>query len=687
MLQFTLQVLNTIGFCVTTLEQLQNWATFAIFPQDEGHSEKYINFVEFKYQCIIEPLRNLYSAIFHSDPPQVGTPPNEAGDDLEINSRSQDQESVVDSLPAGADARSLQNSRHSDLDRDLKDQVEHMTRKYIYEGHMIHDEIVKRLSKNRKDIRILYRWGQASLFDLHDLLDDTLADELYFSVRGKMARILCSMSEVEETADKIEKTLVSQFQGDLELRSYDSKSDVRSDHSGSNAGRSAGQGHSQGHSNQAQGQASQGQQGQNEGYQGHRRSGSGQGHRNHKHDNSQSQEVSNKHAQEYVAPPGQEMYQAGPEDYYESPPSRSPSRRERERKRQDSMPERFEYQDVGPDLPRGQPAFTRPPPVPPLWTTLSIDGESTDSSVVLPGGGGQNSDRKSKRADRYSPERRGESPPPRGYGHERRGESPPSSRGQRSPHSARSASPQDGRPPRYPRPQTAPSGEHESRYVEVKNSRYVEVNDSRYVEVKETNGPPAEFPTPGSILKARQSTMEEDDRLSPERPGHRSAQDRADVSPRPKTSRGLERDPYRPPLQKQDPVSARNLPLSDYPPLPKNTKLKQSSVLEGSAYPNLPGRADSSQRALTDRGDYRERSVSLNSLNSMSVAESGTLSAREVGSGRMGFRDMEPLESMGSTPEPPTSPRPRALMNHPKIVKDIMLQSFSLPNRFLQNSW
>ncbi len=671
-------MLNTIGFCVTTLEQLQNWATFAIFPQDEGHSEKYINFVEFKYQCIIEPLRNLYSAIFHSDPPQVGTPPNENGDDLDINSRSQDQESVVDSLPAGADARSLQNNNNpSDLDRDLKDQVEHMTRKYIYEGHMIHDEIVKRLSKNRKDIRILYRWGQASLFDLHDLLDDTLADELYFSVRGKMARILCSMSEVEETADKIEKTLVSQFQGDLELRSYDSKSDVRSDHSGSNAGRSPGQ---------SQGQSSQGQHGQSEGHQSHqgqRRSGSQ--HRHHKHQNSQSQEMSSKHSQEYVPQAGQDGYQAGPEDYYEGPAPRSPSRRERERNRQESMPERFEYQDVGPDRPRGQPAFTRPPPVPPLWTSMSIDGESTDSSVMLPGGSA--SDRKSKRADRYSPERRGESPPPRGYTHDRRGESPPPSRGQRSPHSGRSPSPQDGRPPRYPRPQTAPSGEHESRYVEVKNSRYVEVNDSRYVEVKETNGPPQEFTPPGSILKARQATMEEDDRLSPERPGHRSAQDRADVSPRPKTSRGLERDPYRPPLQKQDPVTARNLPLSDYPPLPKNTKLKQSSVLEGSAYPNLPGRADSGQRALTDRGDYRERSVSLNSLNSMSVADSGPLSAREMGSGRMSFRDMEPLESMGSTPEPPTSPRPRALMNHPKIVKDIMLQSFSLPNRFLQNSW
>ena len=61
---------------------------------------------------------------------------------------------------------------------------------------------------------IYCRWGQASLFDLHDLLDDTLADELYFSIRGKMARVLCSISEVEEVADRIERELMPQFQSD-----------------------------------------------------------------------------------------------------------------------------------------------------------------------------------------------------------------------------------------------------------------------------------------------------------------------------------------------------------------------------------------------------------------------------------------------------------------------------------------
>lgn len=42
---------------------MKNWAVFAIFPQDEQQSDKYVGFVEQRYQCIIGPLRMFVNAI------------------------------------------------------------------------------------------------------------------------------------------------------------------------------------------------------------------------------------------------------------------------------------------------------------------------------------------------------------------------------------------------------------------------------------------------------------------------------------------------------------------------------------------------------------------------------------------------------------------------------------------------
>ncbi len=202
--------------------ELRDSAFVALCPQGAGVSEGYLSVVEYKYKCIIDPLRTLYQSMFHCDPPT-----GENG--LESEDRSSDQESVADSLPAGADAASLQHENNSEDENDLRNVISNMTMRYIIEGRTIRDEIEKQLAKNKKDINIMYRWGQASLMDLHDLLDETLADELYYSVRGKMARILCSMSEVEETADKIEKTLVSQLEGSTtETRSERSEQSCQS---------------------------------------------------------------------------------------------------------------------------------------------------------------------------------------------------------------------------------------------------------------------------------------------------------------------------------------------------------------------------------------------------------------------------------------------------------------------------
>ena len=45
-------------------------------------------------------------------------------------------------------------------------------------------------------------------------------------------------------------------------------------------------------------------------------------------------------------------------------------------------------------------------------------------------------------------------------------------------------------------------------------------------------------------------------------------------------------------------------------------------------------------------------------------------------------------DSRGSSPEPPVSPRPKGLANHPRILKD-KLHNFSLPSRFTKyhESW
>ena len=53
------KVISAVTFCVGALEQLQEWAMFAIFPQDERQShDQYIAFVEYKYQCILGPLKD-----------------------------------------------------------------------------------------------------------------------------------------------------------------------------------------------------------------------------------------------------------------------------------------------------------------------------------------------------------------------------------------------------------------------------------------------------------------------------------------------------------------------------------------------------------------------------------------------------------------------------------------------------
>ena len=94
----------------------------------------------------------------------------------------------------------------------LRDRTTHICQQYLEEGHFVKRIVLHRLQECRKDLRTIYRWGQASLLDLHDVIDEALADELYFLVRGKMQRVLATISAFEEAAEQIEKNL-TQLQG------------------------------------------------------------------------------------------------------------------------------------------------------------------------------------------------------------------------------------------------------------------------------------------------------------------------------------------------------------------------------------------------------------------------------------------------------------------------------------------
>jgi len=53
----------------------------------------------------------------------------------------------------------------------------------------------------------VYQWGLSSLTDLASVLDEAMADELFFMVRGRMSRVLSEVGVFEEAAQEIERTM------------------------------------------------------------------------------------------------------------------------------------------------------------------------------------------------------------------------------------------------------------------------------------------------------------------------------------------------------------------------------------------------------------------------------------------------------------------------------------------------
>ena len=82
-----------------------------------------------------------------------------------------------------------------------------MSKSYLDEGQTTRRQVLTRLQKCRKDLHVVYQWGLTSLNELSDVIDESMADELFFMIRGKMSRILSECSSFEEAAEEIERNM------------------------------------------------------------------------------------------------------------------------------------------------------------------------------------------------------------------------------------------------------------------------------------------------------------------------------------------------------------------------------------------------------------------------------------------------------------------------------------------------
>jgi hypothetical protein len=176
------RILDTLNYCMAALDQLHSWSLFAIFPLDEAHADQYLGFVDHRYKKVIDPMRKFRSVIRE-----------------QTNSGNFNSQSDVLNLDQGYAG--------SEDSTSLRTYVSDLTQTYHKEADAIKVLVQNKLNQSRKDLRTVFRWGQASLMDLHDVLDESLADELYFMVRGKMARILSGISALEDISEQIDRNL------------------------------------------------------------------------------------------------------------------------------------------------------------------------------------------------------------------------------------------------------------------------------------------------------------------------------------------------------------------------------------------------------------------------------------------------------------------------------------------------
>ena len=89
-------------------------------------------------------------------------------------------------------------------DVTLNDRLNRLCNRYIENGLRIKRQVFVHLRDFRDQLRRVFRWGKSSLAHLHNFLDQSLADELIFTIGGRMSRILLTLKTLEKASNDVE---------------------------------------------------------------------------------------------------------------------------------------------------------------------------------------------------------------------------------------------------------------------------------------------------------------------------------------------------------------------------------------------------------------------------------------------------------------------------------------------------
>lgn len=72
----------------------------------------------------------------------------------------------------------------------------------------MHNAVTRVLQQKQDAVEIINQWGQSSVVNLRDVLDEALADDVYFCVRSRISRLLATLCEAEHIAEGIAQDLI-----------------------------------------------------------------------------------------------------------------------------------------------------------------------------------------------------------------------------------------------------------------------------------------------------------------------------------------------------------------------------------------------------------------------------------------------------------------------------------------------
>ena len=82
-----------------------------------------------------------------------------------------------------------------------------MSKYFLNEGLTTKKIVMEKLGIYYKDIESLFQWSFRTLKEMEHLLDEPMTDELFFTIRGKLSRILSNAGVLEEAAEEVEKNM------------------------------------------------------------------------------------------------------------------------------------------------------------------------------------------------------------------------------------------------------------------------------------------------------------------------------------------------------------------------------------------------------------------------------------------------------------------------------------------------